>query len=63
MANPFKLYDGNTPNTNQSFWYVESDEEAASINDRPGTIIIVNETNNFHMVMVQESGNLNQIVI
>lgn len=58
---PFKIQSGNTSNTNQDIWYVESDEEAAQIVDDPGTIIIINETGNFHMAMIQESGALNGI--
>lgn len=58
---PFKIQSGNTSNTNQSIWYVESDEEARQIVDDPGTIIIINETSNFHMAMIQESGALNGI--
>lgn len=62
MSKPFKIQSGNSSNNNQSIWYAESDEEARQIIDEPGTIIIINETNNFHMVMIQNSGNLNNMV-
>lgn len=58
---PYKISSGNSSNSNQSVWYCESDTEAAAINDEPGTMIIVNETGNFHIVMKQESGALNNI--
>lgn len=61
MDKPFKIQTGNSSNNNQSIWYSESDAQASQIVDEPGTVIIVNETNNFHVVMMQESGNLNQI--
>lgn len=40
---------------------MESDEEAGQIVDDPGTIVIINETGNFHMAMIQESGALNEM--
>lgn len=61
MDKPFKIQTGNSSNNNQSIWYAESDTQASQIVDEPGTVIIVNETNNFHIVMMQESGNLNKI--
>lgn len=61
MNKPFKIQTGNISNNNQSVWYAESDAEAGQIVDEPGTIIIINETNNFHVVMMQESGDLNDI--
>ena len=61
MDKPFKIQTGNSSNNNQSIWYAESDSQAQQIIDEPGTVIIVNETNNFHIVMMQESGNLNKI--
>lgn len=61
MDKPFKIQSGNSSNNNQSIWYTETDAQAQQIVDEPGTVIIINETNNFHIVMMQESGNLNQI--
>lgn len=61
MNKPFKLQTGSISNNNQSIWYTENDTEAGQIVDDPGTIIIVNETNNFHVYMLQESGALNNI--
>lgn len=57
----FKIQSGNMSNNNQSIWYAETDEEAAEIVDVPGSIVIINETGNFHMAMIQESGALNEI--
>lgn len=61
MGEPFKLQTGSISNNNQAIWYTESDIQANQIVDVPGTIIIVNETNNFHIYMMQESGALNDI--
>lgn len=61
MDKPFKLQTGSISNNNQAIWYTESDAQANQIVDVPGTIIIVNETNNFHVYMMQESGALNDI--
>lgn len=61
MGEPFKLQAGSISNNNQAIWYTESDAQANQIVDVPGTIIIVNETNNFHVYMMQESGALNDI--
>ena len=61
MGEPFKLQAGSISNNNQAIWYTESDTQANQIVDVPGTIIIVNETNNFHVYMMQESGALNDI--
>lgn len=61
MNEPFKLQAGSISNNNQAIWYTESDTQANQIVDVPGTIIIVNETNNFHVYMMQESGALNDI--
>lgn len=61
MGEPFKLQAGSISNNNQAIWYTESDTQANQIVDVPGTIIIVNETNNFHVYMMQESGALNNI--
>lgn len=58
---PFKIQSGNTSNNNQSIWYAETDEEASKIVDVPGSIVIINETDNFHMAMIQKSGALNEI--
>ncbi len=61
MGEPFKLQAGSISNNNQAIWYTESDAQANQIVDVPGTVIIVNETNNFHVYMMQESGALNDI--
>ncbi len=61
MDKPFKLQTGSVSNNNQSIWYTESDAQANQIVDVPGTIIIINETNNFHVAMLQDSGELNNI--
>lgn len=61
MNKPFKIQTGSISNNNQSVWYAESDAQASQIVDEPGTIIIINETDNFHIVMMQESGDLNDI--
>lgn len=61
MGEPFKLQAGSISNNNQAIWYTESDAQANQIVDAPGTIIIVNQTNNFHVYMMQESGALNNI--
>ncbi len=61
MDKPFKIQTGNSSNNNQSIWYAESDAQASQVADEPGTVIIVNETNNFHVVMMQKSGDLNKI--
>ena len=61
MGEPFKLQAGSISNNNQAIWYTESDVQANQIVDVPGTVIIVNETNNFHVYMMQESGALNDI--
>lgn len=61
MNKPFKIQTGNISNNNQSVWYAESDAQASQIVDEPGTIIIINQTDNFHIVMMQESGDLNDI--
>lgn len=61
MSGPFKIQTGTISNNNNSIWYAETDAQAQQIVDEPGTIIIINETNNFHIAMIQESGNLNAI--
>ena len=61
MDKTFKFQSVSISNNNQAIWYTESDAQANQIVDAPGTIIIVNETNNFHVYMMQESGALNNI--
>lgn len=58
------LQEGNTYNVNVPTYYVESDAELANIpSSAPaGTIVQVNETNNFHMVMKRLDGSFNPIL-
>lgn len=59
---PFEISAGNFYNVPVKTYYIEADTDTASLTDAPvGSIAIVNEANNFHMLMLDSSGNWNTI--
>ena len=59
----YKIQDGNVFNVQVPTYYVESDDELNTIpkNAPAGTIVEVNESGNFHVVMKMEDGTWNEL--
>lgn len=59
----YKIQDGHTYNVQVPTYYVESDTEIDQIPDNApaGTIVEVNELNNFHIKMKMENGTWNSL--
>lgn len=59
----YKIQDGNVYNVPVPTYYVESDDELSTIpaNAPAGTIVEVNELDNFHAVMKMNDGTWNQL--
>lgn len=57
------IQEGNTYNVNVPTYYIESDAELSQIPSTApaGTLVQINETGNFHIVMKQLDGNFNPI--
>ena len=59
----FLIQQGNAYNVPLNKYYVESNDELNDIPESspPGTIVEVNEKNNFHVVMKMSDGSWNEL--